>query len=41
MQSKSLVLDGVQFGNERGADPGDSLSREDEKVQTRGDLFQT
>ena len=31
----------MQCGDEGGADPGDSLSRENEKVQTRGDLFKT
>ena len=36
---KVFGTDGVQCGDEGGADPGDSLSREDEKVQTRGDLF--
>ena len=36
---KVFGIDGVQCGDEGGADPGDSLSRENEKVQTRGDLF--
>ena len=39
--SQSLLSDGVQCGDEGGAYPGDPLSRENEKVQTRGDLFQT